>query len=224
MHIPETENVQLYLNEISDKLGKRQIEVEAKEAEIDKLCEENSKIRKETMEQWAEKTRKIELLNQKVKEIESLTTSIVETSEAIDNSRDSLSSLQFQVGQIRRRIDNLMRDKTRNAARNSEINMLRKKVAEREQANSDKEAELAQRQQDLEDEKAVVDELEKEWEEKDSVVTEMEATAKNFSEKSEEAHKSVRLEKGYLNDLLQKIPFEQKDQFGFVQELIYETE
>lgn len=212
----ETENVQLYLNEISDKLEKRQVEVEAKEAEIDKLCEENSQIRKDIMDKWTEKTQSIKLLNQKLKEVETLAESIVETSEAIDNSKDALSSLQFQAGQIKRRIDNLKRDKTRNAEINSEINMLRKKAEQRQQASVDKDAELSQRSQALECEKESVSELGNHLKERDSVVLQMEENVKSYSGKIEEAFKSIKLEKNQLNDLLQKIPADQKDQFGFL--------
>ena len=174
------------------------------------------------MERWTEKAKIVESLNQQVKEIDTLTANIMEASEDLDNAKDKHSTLEQTIAQIKRRIDNIKRDKSRNLESNSVIGRLRQRIKEKETALDEKEEEMDKRKKDLEKEESSLEGIEATVKVNDEKMAALDERVKELDAAVEKAVQELREERDILDQILKTIPIEQQDQFSGLQELLAE--
>ena len=216
----QTDSVKSLVETMQQKLLERQQKVKNEEAEIDLLCEKNKEIRKEMTSKWQEKAAKIDSLNQQIAERESLTTDILMLSEQNDNAKEKTHELAQKIAQLKRRIDNIERDKNRNQSTNSLIERLRKRLQEKQRSVDEMEEELNERREQLESEEAPLAELEKTAAEKEKQVNDLEIQVKQTGASVEKAVKIFKDEKEKLDEILSTLPNEEQDRLAELQALL----
>ena len=216
----QTDSVKSLVETMQERLLQRQQKVKEDEAEIDKLCEKNKEVRRDMTAKWQEKAELIDSLNQQIAELESLTADIHMLSEQNDVDAEKSRELEQKIAQLKRRIDNIERDKNRNQSTNSLIARLRKRLQDKQKAVDEMEAELNERREQLEIEEAPLNELEKATAEKETQVNDIEAQVKQTGAQVEATVKQFKDEKEKLDELLATLPNDEQDKLAELQALL----
>lgn len=217
---PNSSEMHSVVEQISQRLQKKQKELDEEERTIDELSAKNALWRKNKTKEWEEKIKKMDELSKQIHEIQSFLLSINEIKEQIDEKRQTSLDLESKIAQIKRKIDNVERDKNFNNNNNRNLQNIRKRYEEHK-----KEIEL--NSQRIEEMRESVSELEKEVKEseeryrKEEINTiKIEENVKKLEEKIAAIVSKVHTEENQLDDLLKKIPKEQSKQFRDFREIL----
>lgn len=207
------------VEQISQRLQKKQKEITELEKSIDELSAKNALWRKSKAKEWDEKIKKIEELSKQFHEVQSFMLAINEIKEQIEEEKQTSLDLESRIAQIKRRMDNVERDKNLNNNNNKNLQNIRKLYEEHKQ-------EIEENQQRLEEMRESVSELEKSVKEseeryrKEEINTiKLEENVKKLEEKISTIVNKVHTEENQLDDLLKKMPKDQTKQFRDFREL-----
>ena len=125
------EEVSKLINNIITKLKDRQTKIEADDAAIDKLAQDNQLERVKIEKRYERKLHQIENIKSQIKAKEELQSNIHKLENSIENSTVQLEVLQTDRAQIERRIQNILRDKNYNSQKNQEHQKLVQSLSER---------------------------------------------------------------------------------------------
>lgn len=211
------------VEQISQRLQKKQKELDEEERAIDELSAKNALWRKNKTKEWEDKIKKMEELSKQFHEIQSLLLSISEIKEQIDEKKQTSMDLESKIAQIKRKMDNVERDKNFNNNNNKNLQSIRKRYEEHK-------LEIEQNSQRIEEMRENVNELEKDVKDaeeryrKEEINTiKLEESVKKLEEKIASIVNKVHTEENQLDDLLKKIPKEQSKQFRDFREIFNAT-
>lgn len=131
-----------FIEEICATLLQRQNQLNAEEKEIDQLDAKNKSSRKSIEIKWNKKVEEIKKKTQQIRENDQLSMKIYELGELIENESHQLRTLIDEKKRIKRRIQNILRDKEYNSKQNQEHQKLLLSIKKRQKEQKEKDIEL----------------------------------------------------------------------------------
>lgn len=218
----ETAHVQTKLDDMAAKLSRMQNDINTKETETDRMCDENMAVRRKMIDEWTKKTNRIEELTSQLKENAKLSDDILHMNEQNADAKERLRSLDHRIAELHRRIANFERDRTRNNQTNSNIARHKAALQLKQQAVHEKDEELALRREELALEEQPLEALQEKVNARENEIVLLEDKVKEIGAKMELTVQTFHKEKEQFDELLRSIPMEQQDQFTGLVEFLSE--
>ena len=210
----QTQDMHELVEQISLRLQKKQKEVDEEERKIDQLSAQNALLRKQKTYEWEQQMKKIEELNQNYHEIETLLLHISEVTEQNDEEKQTLSELETKIAQLKRRIENALRDQKSNSTNSQRLQMLREKYENRKKEVEENDKRIEEMKESYEELQNFVKDAEKGLKERESEVIKLEDQIKTIEVRVSETVQKLHDEESKLDDLLKKLPKEQLESEG----------
>ncbi|OHT12194.1 hypothetical protein TRFO_18092 [Tritrichomonas foetus] len=212
------------VDQISQRLQKKQKEIDEQEREIDQLSAQNAISRKQKTKIYEEQMKKVEDLNKKCREIELLLLNIDEVGELNEEKRQTVSELETRIAQLKRRIDNAERDKNLNSSNNKQLQILRQKYEDHKKEIEENAERINEMRLSIDELQKIVDESGKALKKRESDVVQLEDQLKVVEAKISQTVETLHNEEDKLDDLLKRMPNAQSEAEDFSDILRKSTE
>ena len=200
------DDTELRVNEISQRLHKKQKELNDEEKAIDEISARNAATRKQVMLDLESKTHKVEELNKQLQGIALLIASINELSVNIDDEKQTSRELETKIASIKRRMDNVERDKNFNKNNNKALLAIQKRYEEHKKEIEENEERIKEMREEFDELQKEVNEMEGKHQQRETEVIALEEKLKKVEAIIAKTVDNLHEEEGKLDELLKKMP------------------